>query len=422
MSAAMVVSGVLAFGAPSIELSVIDGAHVAQVSLEHRPLPGSTRFSLSSDTGTRGSRPGRSSCWTAHLGEHMLVLSRHGDVFDGVRLGPDGVRAVRSEGGSLRVGPRATIPTGLAPCGRRDTALIGPPPREAGRAQGGYRGMASSGCREVRIGIETDWQFTEVFGGDVDAASDYAATLLAAVSAILEQDLHVTVTPVSVRIWGDDSDPYDTAETDMDYLDQFAQEWSKNAPADAEDRHLAHLLSGSDALAWAGYAWVGSTCSSTTGYAYSSSLEGGWWSWNPWDLLVVTHEIGHNLGADHTHEMSPPLDLCGLGDCTDPASTIMSYCHTCPGGYANIALTFHPAVRADIWAHLGQRESWAGCDIAVVPTSDVDGDGAVAWSDVEQVLVDWAACSCCPADVDASGTVGVGDVLRVLEDWTGMPG
>ena len=67
------------------------------------------------------------------------------------------------------------------------------------------------------------------------------------------------------------------------------------------------------------------------------------------------HELGHNFNSGHTHDggYSPRVDTCGCpysnGRCTEscPAqlplaksATIMSYCHLCGGGYANIDYTF----------------------------------------------------------------------------------
>ncbi len=69
------------------------------------------------------------------------------------------------------------------------------------------------------------------------------------------------------------------------------------------------------------------------------------------------HELGHNFGSGHTHDVwaedypyseiggySPQIDSCGW---TCPSqlplvksSTIISYCHQCSGGYSNIGYTF----------------------------------------------------------------------------------
>jgi hypothetical protein len=85
-----------------------------------------------------------------------------------------------------------------------------------------------------------------------------------------------------------------------------------------------------------------------------------------WDIIVVTHEIGHNFDSEHTHDYqgiggdANPVDSCMLGGPNGPYSTgylpglsslsggtpgggngtIMSYCHLLSGSYNNITLTF----------------------------------------------------------------------------------
>jgi hypothetical protein len=72
--------------------------------------------------------------------------------------------------------------------------------------------------------------------------------------------------------------------------------------------------------------------------------------------MVFSHELGHNLGAYHTHDENPPVDDCGNGDCSvTPNGTIMSYCHTCPGGMSNIQLRIHPRVQDRILANLADK-------------------------------------------------------------------
>jgi len=58
------------------------------------------------------------------------------------------------------------------------------------------------------------------------------------------------------------------------------------------------------------------------------------------------HELRHNFGTGHTHngEYSPRIDTCG-NSCPSQlplakSATIMSYCHGCNGGMANVAYTF----------------------------------------------------------------------------------
>ena len=69
-----------------------------------------------------------------------------------------------------------------------------------------------------------------------------------------------------------------------------------------------------------GRAYVGAVCS-TFGYAVSGNMNGYFplpledHTTISWDFVVVAHEQGHNCGTWHTHDYSPPLDGCGIGDC-----------------------------------------------------------------------------------------------------------
>lgn len=211
-------------------------------------------------------------------------------------------------------------------------------------------------CRIARIAIDSDFEYTSwLFGGDVDASAAYAVTLLGAVSEIYARDLNVRLVVPFVRVWGEDVDPYQGGN-----LDLFRAEW--NANMRHVRRELAHMLSGNYG---GGVAWVSVLCSNTYGYGLSGV--GGSFPYplrdhdhGNWDLFVVAHELGHNFGTLHTHDgYDPPIDGCGLGDCTLAwGGTIMSYCHGCPGGMSNIVLAFHPRVITQISAYLA-----GACDI-----------------------------------------------------------
>ena len=49
---------------------------------------------------------------------------------------------------------------------------------------------------------------------------------------------------------------------------------------------------------------------------------------------------------------------------------------------------------------------------------DLDGNGAVDFSDLLAVLAAWGPCVDCPADFDDSGAVDFADLLVILSNWT----
>ncbi len=240
---------------------------------------------------------------------------------------------------------------GLA-CGA--AALVGPDGPGNPPADGGVAGGA--GCREFRIALDTDTEFTmSAHGGNTVAASQYALLLMGAASQVYDRDVSVKLPVSYLRLWtGEDI----WTEPDMiDQLFQYRDHWTTNM-GDVE-RDLGHYFAGRGL--GGGVAWLGVACTGPDwSYALSSGLGYGFpyplinHSHSNWEPMVVTHEFGHNFGAPHTHDHSPQADGCGTNDCSQAfGGTIMSYCHICPGGMSNIALNLHPFSIASMQAHLG---------------------------------------------------------------------
>jgi len=229
---------------------------------------------------------------------------------------------------------------------------------------GAVAGAASGSCGfEAEIAIETDFEFTDAFKGDIEASGAYALTLIGAVSEIYltedtaDNDVGVTLLVSHLSLWdcNEANSPCAypwTANTANDQLDEFIDYWNVNM-IDVP-RTTAHFLSTRPYIDAGGVAYLGVLCHPDLAYGLSGHLNGSFpepliieGDSQNWDVLVVAHELGHNFGAPHTHAVAPPIDLCAFGECiVDPDTmtvegTIMSYCHLCLGGLVNVNLFFH---------------------------------------------------------------------------------
>ncbi|HMN95676.1 MAG TPA: M12 family metallo-peptidase [Phycisphaerales bacterium] len=231
-------------------------------------------------------------------------------------------------------------------------------------ADGGIAGLA---CRTATIAVETDHEFTLLFGGTLEAAASYAVTLIAGASEVFARDTLTQFQVSFLRLWATPDDPW-TEGGAVSQLFQFRDWWA--AFEGAIPRSTAHFLSGRGL--GGGVAWLPGTCTDTFGYGLSANLGGSFpypiqdYSAQNWDLMVVAHELGHNFGAPHTHSMNPPIDGCGNGDCSElGVGTIMSYCHLCSGGLANVAMAFAPGTIETILSHLASEGAFC------IPADDV---------------------------------------------------
>jgi len=202
-----------------------------------------------------------------------------------------------------------------------------------------------------RVAVETDAAFTSLFGS-TSAAGAYAAGLFAAVSEQFRSELQTDVEIAYLALYSSSSeDPWQTPRMGGDAEDlliEFETAWNGAGwPVQAD---LAHFLSGANL--GGGIAYIAVLCNRGFGYGVSSGLSGAinWevFDGRPsvfnWDYFIVAHEIGHGLGAQHTNDYCPPLDRCaenceGMIRCS--SGTVMSNCHQCSGGVANIGLHYH---------------------------------------------------------------------------------
>ena len=207
------------------------------------------------------------------------------------------------------------------------------------------------GC--VEIALDLDF-FTWSTFNNVNNATEWALAMMAGVEAIYTQELNglALLQASYVHIW-QSSDPMSAYVQDAGaMLDSFRNTWQNNDALSSVQRDMAHLISKRTNTGTGGIAWLNVNCGSYA-YGFSANLTNttnyniNSYSWN---LDVVSHELGHNFGANHTHWCGWPdgaIDNCASaeGGCSNgPAvgsGTIMSYCHTTSTGKT---LVFHPLV------------------------------------------------------------------------------
>ncbi len=225
-------------------------------------------------------------------------------------------------------------------------------------AEGDAPALRSALLECVEVGLEID-QFTyNALGSNVTDAVDWGLAMLASVDEIYRTELAdlVTLEARFIHVWTS-PDPYASVVNDGGaLLGAFNSEWNNNPNFNSIPLDLKHFITMRTNIGTGGIAYLNGLCnnfnagvsgnlSSTTVYNINT------YSWN---LDVVSHELGHNCGANHTHWCGwpgGPIDNCGSyeGDCTgytnNPTGqlgTIMSYCHAIAGG--SKVLQFHPTV------------------------------------------------------------------------------
>lgn len=214
----------------------------------------------------------------------------------------------------------------------------------------------SAPCRVARVAFESDYELTQIFGGNATLSTGYIATLTAAMNDIYIRDVNTRMVATYVRVWTTAADPWDQPGAG-EQLTQFRNYWVQNMWS--VSRNLAHFLSGRGL--GGGVAWLSVMCNSQWGFALSGNLAGAFPyplednRGNNWDPFVVAHEFGHNFGTLHTHDgYTPPVDTCGSGNCAGyyMNGTIMSYCHLCTFGMQNIKMRFGDRVSERILEYL----------------------------------------------------------------------
>lgn len=203
-----------------------------------------------------------------------------------------------------------------------------------------------------------------------EQTAQHFAKIVACMSQAYEQDVRARLYISYMFVYTTDEPSgffYDGAAPG-ELLEEFSQSWASGF--NNVDRTVAHLYTRKRPVGGVyvgGIAYLDKMCAkqyrggygvSTVDLTNPNDLPGSPSSRNAfvWDVFVAAHEIGHNVGAPHTHNCywSPPVDTCMLDNdntdaCYDKESlrrvipgTIMSYCHL--RNNSSTPLTFGPRV------------------------------------------------------------------------------
>ncbi|MEL7159121.1 MAG: M12 family metallo-peptidase, partial [Bacteroidota bacterium] len=225
-------------------------------------------------------------------------------------------------------------------------------------AAGEFGRTKSNNC--VRVYIELDDNLVTQKGG-VTQAVTYMESLWNMV-ATLYQNEGIDTKISQIFAW--------TPTSPMPYTDLFGFTNGRQS----FNGDLAHLVTTSGPTG--GRAWINALCANTNRHAYSRIET----TFQPvptysWSVMVLAHEMGHNLGSRHTHDCvwgpdnDSPIDGCAFnsnsscpqGPIPSGGGTIMSYCHLLGNVGINFNLGFGPEPGNVIRASVANATCLSSC-------------------------------------------------------------
>ncbi len=160
------------------------------------------------------------------------------------------------------------------------------------------RGPATACQRVAEILFETDYEFFQAYGTLAATIAGLEA-YINQVDFIYERDLGMSITTVQINVTSappEAGHPYLTGEDAYTILYGFRDYWATQA---SPQRDNVHLMIARNTGGIAGLAYVGATCA---GGGYNSGLSRRYTADFNSIVVVLAHELGHNMGTGHDNQ------------------------------------------------------------------------------------------------------------------------
>jgi hypothetical protein len=235
---------------------------------------------------------------------------------------------------------------------------------------------ASPGISVADVATEADYEYVTALGGSA-GANNSILDIVNQVDGIYRSQLALSLRVVYQHTWTTTADPY-SSTMPATILDEFRNHWTANFGSVIYD--LAHMWTGKDMDgSTVGIAYLGVVCNARThAYGISQLL-----SSSPAKFILTAHEMGHNFGASHPDQATPPATNC--------SNTIMN-------SSIGTGTNFCQFSRDEISAHVTQFpscllvESGGNCDLTA--------DGQVNVQDIQSLINAILGISLCPGGCD----------------------
>lgn len=256
---------------------------------------------------------------------------------------------------------------------------------------------AGGAISTASVATEADYEYVAASGGSA-SANNNILDIMNQVDGIYKTDLSISLQVSYQHTWATPDDPY-ASTVPLNILTEFRSHWSGNFSSLPYD--LAHMWTGKNMDGSViGIAYLGVVCNARyASYGVSQRLIGA-----PGKYILTAHEIGHNFGATHTEQASPPQSDC--------SNTIMN-------SSIGTGTNFCSYSQAEIAAHITQypsclTESTTGCDINI--------DSQVNVLDIQSLTNTILGTALCPGNCDANqdGDVDVLDVQLLINAILGV--